>query len=115
MWMLAGSKLLADPLALVFGFGPGAFWGRNYPLHSEYVSTLHQFGLIGITLMFGYIITTFRALVRRKDTVMLAAFVIIGLDMVGDFPVEVVTTAFLIIIVCALIERDRLAEIRGKV
>ena len=41
--------------------------------------------------------------------VLLTSFLIICLDMIGNFPAEIASTAFMIIIVCGLIERERTA------
>jgi len=108
MWMMAFSQLITSWALMVFGFGPGAFWGREYSMHGEYMSVWFQFGLIGLGLMAGYIYTTFRFLDKQKSLLLLTSFVIICLDMIGNFPVEIATTAFLIIIICGLIERERL-------
>ena len=109
MWVTAAWYLVHDWFALVFGFGPGAGWGKPYPLHSEYVSMWFQFGIVGIGILISYIVRTAKFLWESGDSVLLSAFAIICLDMVGNFPVEVASTAFLIIIVCGLIERDRIA------
>lgn len=108
MWMVAGYRLIHDPVAFFIGFGPGAFWGRAYPLHSEYVAMWFQFGLVGIFMLASYIIINLRLLIKKGDAILLASFSVICLDMVGNFPAEVASTAFLIIIVCGLIERERI-------
>jgi len=110
MWMLAGWQLVHNWFAFIFGFGPGAFWGRNYPLHSEYVSIWFQFGLVGFSMVATYIALTLRRLFKSGDAVLLSFFCILCLDMVGNFPMEVASTAFLAIIICGLIERERLDE-----
>ena len=114
MWMLAGWQLAHNWFAFIFGFGPGAFWGRHYPLHGQYVSIWFQFGLVGMVLALGYIFTTLKWLWKSGDSVLLAAFAIICLDMAGNFPMEVASTAFLAIIIAGLIERDRLEKLPPK-
>jgi len=106
MWMVAVSQLITGWFFMIFGFGPGAFWGREYSMHSEYMSVWFQFGLVGLGLMIGYIYTTFRFLAKGKSLILLTSFVIICLDMIGNFPVEIASTAFLIVIICGLIERS---------
>lgn len=108
MWMMAISQLLQSWVFMIFGLGPGAFWGREYSIHGQYISVLFNFGLIGLGLMLGYIYTTFRFLDKRKNLLLLTSFVIICLDMIGNFPAEIASTSFLIIIICGLIERKRL-------
>lgn len=107
MWMMAIGQLLASWPAAIFGFGPNAFWGREYPLHSEYISMWFQFGLIGLLLMIGYLLTALRFLFRSGNRILLSSFIIICLDMGANFPMEISTTAFVAIIIGALIERKR--------
>jgi hypothetical protein len=111
MWMMAFSQLIKSWVFMVFGFGPAAFWGREYAIHGEYMSVWFQYGLIGLFLMLGYIITTGRYLWKKKSLVLLTSFLIICLDMVGNFPAEIASTAFMMIIVCGLIERERTEEV----
>ncbi len=111
MWMMAISHLLKSWVFMVFGFGPSSFWGREYPIHGEYVSIWFQYGLIGLALMLGYIVTTYRFLAARKELLLLTSLVILCLDMVGNFPMEIATTAFLAIILAGLIERKRLKDV----
>lgn len=111
MWMLAGWRLAHDGFGFVFGFGPGAFWGRAYPVHSDYVSIFFQFGLVGFSMVAGYIVLTLRRLFKTGDSVLFASFFIICFDMMANFPMEVSSTAFMAIVIAGLIERDRLAEL----
>lgn len=108
MWMLAFSKLIKHWFFFIFGYGPGAFWGREYSIHGEYISVWFQFGLIGLGLMIGYIYTTWKFLAKEKSIILLSSFLIICLDMIGNFPMEIASTAFMIVIICGLIERKRL-------
>lgn len=110
MWMTALGKLMASPLFFVLGFGPAAHWGRNYPIHGQYISVWYQFGLVGLMLIVGYVITTYRMLARKKELRLLTALVIICLDCVANFPGQIASTAFLIVIILGLIERKRLNE-----
>ncbi|MFA6290187.1 MAG: hypothetical protein WC637_00320 [Victivallales bacterium] len=112
MWLTALSKLITSWSAMVFGFGPGAFWGKAYNLHSEYMAAWFYFGLIGLSVMIGYIYTTIRFLIKKKDMILLSAFVILCLDMGANHTLHIATTAFLAVIICGLIERERL--IYGK-
>jgi hypothetical protein len=107
MWMVALGKLFTSWESVIFGFGPGATFGRRYPLHNEYMSMWFEFGLVGLTLMAGYIVTTIKGLVRAANPVLLTSFAIACLDMMGNYPMQIAPTAFLIIIVCGLIERER--------
>ncbi|HSW65033.1 MAG TPA: hypothetical protein VLH56_17240 [Dissulfurispiraceae bacterium] len=108
MWMTAISQLLSSWPAMIFGFGPAAAWGREYPIHGQYVSVWFQYGLIGLTLMLGYICSTIWFLNKGKHVILLTAVIIICLDMVANFPAEIATTSFMMLVICGLIERERL-------
>jgi len=111
MWMMAVSKIIHHWVTLIFGSGPGAFWGRNYPIHGEYISILFQYGLIGLAIVGGYIVHTWRFLIGRKELTLLAtSFFILLLDCVGNFPLQIATTSFMILIILGLIERERLKD-----
>jgi hypothetical protein len=107
MWMTAISQLLQYWGFMVFGMGPAAFWGRQYPIHGQYVSVWFQFGLVGLGLMLGYFFTAGRFLWKAKSKVLLTALLILCLDMIGNFPLEIASTSFMAIIICGLIERER--------
>ncbi len=87
---------------VVFGMGPGANWGHNYPMHNEWAEGLYQFGLIGVALMIGYVVTIYRG-----NRILFSAFIILAINMFGNYPIHLAPSAFLIIIICALIERER--------
>lgn len=93
---------------MVFGYGPASAWGQKYPIHGEYVSVWFQYGTIGLFLVLGYIAQTARFLIKSRNLVYLAAFLIICLDMVANFSAEVATTACMMVVICGLIERKRL-------
>jgi hypothetical protein len=109
MWMVALGKLLTSFSSFLFGFGPGATFGRKYPLHNEYMSMWFEFGLVGLTLLVGYIATTVKAMARSKNRVLFTSFAIACLDMTGNYPIQIAPTAFLILIVVGLIERERMS------
>ena len=108
MILSAFSQLIRSWSFAILGYGPAASWGRNYPVHCEYMSMWFQFGLIGLGLMMGYIVTTWRYLTKEKNRIFLGSFLIILIDMAGNFSLEVATTAFMIIVITALIERKRI-------
>ena len=108
MWFMAISKLLQHWGYVLFGYGPGAFWGRQYPIHGEYVSILFNYGMVGLVILMGYIVSTWRFLAKKGDTILIGMFAAICLDMVGNFPLQIATTAAMICVICGLIERERL-------
>jgi len=109
-WMTAVSLIFQSPETFIFGSGPGAFWGRKYPLHNEFIQCWFELGLVGLALMIGYVCSTIKFLFKSKDMVLLSAFIIICIDAGGNYPMHLATTAFLICIIAGLIERKRRIE-----
>ncbi len=108
MWFVALGKLLSSWKAFMFGYGPGAFWGMPYPLHNEYMTTFFEFGLIGLSLLFAYIYHTAKFLILTKNRILGTCFVIACIDIGANFALHIAPTGFLIVIICGLIERERL-------
>jgi len=107
-WMTAASIIFTSPETVIFGSGPGAFWGRKYPLHNEYIQCWFELGLVGLILMLGYVVSTIKFLIKSKDMVLLSAFVIICIDAGANYPMHIATTAFLVCIIAGLIERKQI-------
>jgi hypothetical protein len=99
IWGSALNQVLNNNI--IFGLGPGALWAGNYPLHSEWVTLVHQFGLIGLILAGGYLVT-----VSRKNIYLFSSFVIIVINMAGNAALHIPPTAFLACLVAGLMERD---------
>jgi O-antigen ligase len=107
-WMTAASLIFQSPETIIFGNGPGAFWGRKYPLHNEFIQCWFELGLVGFALMIGYVCSTIKFLFKSKDMVLLSAFIIICIDAGGNYPMHLATTAFLVCIIAGLIERKQI-------
>jgi O-antigen ligase len=107
-WMTAASLIFQSPETIIFGSGPGAFWGRKYPLHNEYIQCWFELGLVGLILMLGYVISTIKFLIKSKDMVLLSVFAIICIDAGANYPMHIATTAFLVCIIAGLIERKQI-------
>lgn len=101
IWETAFNQVVQSPLGLTFGLGPGATWARNYPLHSEWVAMIHQFGAIGLSLGAGYVLT-----VKRDNIYLFSSFVIIVINMFGNSALHIAPTAFLACMVAGLMERE---------
>ena len=101
-WKEAFNQVVQWPLGIAFGLGPGAEWANNYPLHSEWVTLFHQFGVIGIILAVGFLLT-----VSRKNVYLFSSFVIIVINMFGNAALHIAPTAFLACMVAGLMERER--------
>jgi hypothetical protein len=116
LWAIALKQILHDPLTLICGFGPGAGWGKPFPMHNEWLQGTHQYGAIGLVLMAGYAVNAFRgkwitdvnfASFQKPDRILLAAFLIALINMLGNYSLHLAPSAFLIIIIAGLIERDK--------
>jgi hypothetical protein len=103
MWKEALGLSFKSLFTTVFGFGPAASWSRPHPMHSEWIQCMHQFGIVGITLLTGYVVTIY-----RKNRMLFSAFVIAVINMAGNSSIHLSPSAFLIIIIAGLIERERI-------
>jgi hypothetical protein len=100
IWAYALSQVSATWNGIIFGLGPGASWKYNYPLHSEWVTLFHQFGIIGLGLAAGFLWT-----IKRKNIYLFSSFVIIVINMFGNAALHIAPTAFLACLVAGLMER----------
>jgi len=107
MWLMALGHLISSVPGMIFGFGPGAFWGREYPLHSEYMAVWFYYGLIGLFLMLGYLWSTWKFLWKSKDITLMTCFLIIFVEIGANHSFEIATTGMLGVIILGLIERER--------
>lgn len=87
---------------VIFGFGPGAPWGHKFPMHNEWLSLFHSYGLIGLVFIAGFIKS-----LDRSNRILFAAFGVACLNMIGNYPLHLAPSAFVIIIIVGLIERNR--------
>ena len=102
IWAYALSQVTSTWSGFSLGLGPGAAWKYNYPLHSEWVTLFHQFGVIGIVLAAGYLLTA-----PRKNAYLFPAFIIGIINMAGNATLHIPVTAFLICMIAGLLERER--------
>jgi hypothetical protein len=100
-WEDAIIKVLSSWKTAVFGFGPGITWEIGNQLHNEYVATLFNYGLVGLTLMVSFILN-----VSRASRMLFTAFIILCVNMIGNHPLHTTPTALLAITIIALIERE---------
>lgn len=102
-WIDAINKLSSNWTALIFGFGPGIVWEPGNMLHSEYAYLLWNFGIAGLLLAAWYIFDAFR---RYSDRILFASFLTILIDGIANHLMHTAPTAYLSVIIMALIERD---------
>lgn len=108
-WYLALQNYHPNWFTVPFGHGPYAFWGKLQALHNDYLQYLFEFGAVGLSLILGYILTIYRG-----NRILFAGFVAAAVNMLGNFPTQLPPTAFLIIIILALIEKERRENDRIK-
>lgn len=115
MWKGALKEIFKSWQTIIFGYGPGAKWGVC-PLHNEYLQAWHQFGLTGLFLIIGFIISLSRyyinlkIMLTKKGNMLLASFIVICINMIGNYPLHLAPSAFLIIIVVGLMQRERIKQ-----
>ena len=103
-WMDATNKIrFAPPSTFLFGYGPGTTWQAGNQLHSEYFATLFHYGTVGLAFMITYIKTSYRG-----HKILFTALIISCVNMIGNHPLHVLTTAILIITIIALNEREKM-------
>lgn len=88
---------------LIFGHGLGVSWGQGFPLHNEWIQGLFEIGVVGMGLVTGYVFTVY-----RQNKILFAAFCAACVNCIGNYPIHLPPSAFLIIIIIGLIERERL-------
>ncbi len=111
-WWDAIVRTCATPTSFLFGFGPGFPWKKFGSLHSEYVQMFFNYGYIGIALLFLYIIYLFRNTYSR---ILTASLISIILLISVSYLMRLAPSAFLILIVCGLIEREIALNSKGGI
>ena len=110
LWQEALRQIFYSPMSVLLGYGPGAGWGKPFPMHNEWLQITHQYGLLGLTLLIGYVVT-----VTRKNLILFTAFLIVLVNMLGNYPLHLAPSAFLIIIIAGLLEREKKEEEDGQI
>lgn len=100
-WMQAMEQLDTTG-KILFGLGPGAAWAQKWPLHSEWITIVHQFGLVGLWIVGGYAMTLWRG-----NRVLFAALLIALINAGGNYNLHLAPSAALIAVIAGLIERDK--------
>lgn len=85
-----------------YGHGVGAQWGIRVYLHNEYLQVFWEFGGIALGLVLGYIVTVYRG-----NRMLFSSLCIAIVNCIGNYPMHLPPSAFLIIIIIGLIEREK--------
>jgi len=102
-WKDAFIKVTHSFKTFMFGFGPGITWEKGNQLHNEYVATLFNFGIVGLSLLIGYIVTVY-----KDNKILFTALLITCVNMLGNHPLHTTPSAMLILVIVALIEKERI-------
>ena len=102
-WWFALDQIRFNIYTLIFGMGPGSGWGKTYPMHNEWLQCFHQYGAIGLSMMIGFVVT-----VCRRNRIIFTAFLIAAINMFGNYSLHLSPSAFLIILIAGLLERERI-------
>ncbi len=94
---------------IIFGFGPDALTRNQFPLHNEYVQCLYQFGLVGVALMLAFLFTF-----STRSKVLFTCFLIACIDIGGNYALQLAPSAFLLIIITGLMEREKVFMITER-
>lgn len=104
-WQSTLKTIFSGPVSIIFGFGPKALTGYKFPLHNEWLQMFHQYGLIGISLAVTYFVEVYATL--KTNRILFAALVAACANCLGNYPVHLAPSLFLILIILGLIERER--------
>ncbi len=105
-WTICLSQVMDSPGHFLFGRGPGTIWGGYFPVHNDYVTILHQFGLTALWLLLGFI-----AFANWKNRILGSVFVAGLVNMLGNYPLHLSPCALNLIIAFGLAERERMTAV----
>ncbi len=106
-WSDAWNKLSNHWHTIVFGTGPGILWRTDNMLHSEYFYLLWNFGIIGLVIAAFYIVRSCRNI---TNPALFASFLAVLVDGIGNHLMHTAPTAFLAVVIFALMDRDKNTE-----
>ena len=89
---------------ILFGFGPGSGWGGKGALHNDWLSIFHTFGLVGLSLVSAFVWNAVKK--AKDDRTMLAVIVTICINALGNLPMQLAPSIFLILIIFVLAQRE---------
>jgi len=101
-WRDVLTRVVSEPKALVFGFGPCARSRLLHPLHNDWLAVLLKYGLIGLSLLSAYAWQFYRG-----DRQLFGAFVAGCVHALGNHPMHLAPAAFLMCLVIGLGERQK--------
>jgi hypothetical protein len=100
-WLDAWKTVSANWTTLIFGVGPGIPWRIGDMLHSEPAYVGFNFGLVGLTLILGAVLS-----VPRWSRPLYASCIVVAVDSLGNHIMHTAPTAILALIPIALLLRE---------
>jgi len=102
-WASTWHKIIASPKTFMFGYGPGVGTGYVFPIHNEWLECMFNFGAVGVVLLVAAVVR----LTEGKDLILVAALMAACVNCLGNYPMHLAPSAFLIIIILGLLERTK--------
>jgi hypothetical protein len=88
---------------VLFGNGPGSYLSREWTnLHNDWLRIIFEYGACGLLLIVGYV----RSL-TRENRILYSALAGGMVCMLGLYPLSLAPSAFLLIMILALLEREK--------
>ncbi len=105
-WGIAVEQVSMTWPSMLFGLGPGSRWGGKGTLHNDWLTAWHVWGLVGLGLVMGFVFN-----IERSNRRAFAAFVVACVAALGSLPMHLAPSAFLIIIIAGLCEREKVLNV----
>ena len=102
-WAVLFGKITATPVDFIFGLGPGKFTGFKFPVHNDWLEIWYLYGLPPLVAAGVFL---WKA---KKSPILYSAIVIALINALGNYPLHLPPSAFLIIIILALLEKEKYA------
>jgi len=109
-WSMAFAKSTASARAFLFGYGPGVKTGLPHPLHNEWLEALLRYGVTGVILL----LSAIARLAENQDRILFAALIAAMVNCTANYPLHLPPSAFLILIILGLMERERYGRISNE-
>lgn len=121
-WETAWNQITSGPFVLIFGHGIGAGWGQPFPLHNEWLQVWHQFGLVGFIILACYALSVWNLYdytrycslfanitdeQKQNTRVLFACLMAVFVNCLGNYPLHLAPSSFLIVVLAGLYERER--------
>lgn len=101
-WRSALENMAIWPISYLTGMGPGVGFRHEWPLHNEWMTIFYRYGAVGLACAVGYVFTAY-----RDNRILFAALVAASVNAIGNYPLHLAPSVFLLMIVMGLMEREK--------